>query len=82
MTASVTASPSDQPGEGRGFSQPGRLGEIDPEAVTPPLIPTGHLGAGMAELLLHIAFIDLGRGGEASTPMSGKNSIQPRPTSV
>jgi len=50
-------------GRGGAFYQrlkPGRLGEVDPEAVTPPLIPAGHLGRSMAKLFLHIALVDLG----------------------
>jgi hypothetical protein len=31
-------------------SQPRRLGEVDAESVSLPLIPAGHLGAGVAEL--------------------------------
>lgn len=52
-------------GEERGLSEPGRLGQIDPEAVTPPLVLAGHLRRGVAKLLLHIALINLGRGSEA-----------------
>ena len=59
-------------GQGRGDaaarfqrSQARRLGEIDPEPVAATLVAAGHFGGGVAELLLHIALVDLGRGGEA-----------------
>lgn len=42
-----------------------RLRQIDPEPVPSSLIASGHLGAGVAELLLDVALVDLGRGGEA-----------------
>jgi hypothetical protein len=45
-------------------SQPGRLGEVDPESVSLPLIAAGHLGTGVAELPLDVAFIGLGGCGE------------------
>lgn len=46
-------------------SEPRGFGEIDPKTVAPALVLAGHLGAGMAELLLDVALVDLGRGGEA-----------------
>ena len=46
-------------------SQPGCFCQIDPESVASSLIASGHLGAGVAELLLDVALVDLGRGGEA-----------------
>ena len=36
------------------------FGEVDPEPFPPALIAAGHLGAGMAQVLLHVALIDLG----------------------
>ena len=48
-----------------GVLESARLGEIDPEPIAPALVFAGHLGAGVAERLLHIALVDLGRGGEA-----------------
>ena len=53
-----------RPGEHR-LLQPRGLGQIDAEAVAPALIAPGHFGAGVAELLLHVAFVDFRRGGEA-----------------
>jgi hypothetical protein len=44
--------------------KPGCFGEIDAEAVAPALITSGHFGRGVAELLLHEALVNLGRGGE------------------
>ena len=58
-------------GQGRGAaarfprSQARRLGQIDPEPVAAALVAPGHFGGGVAELLLHVALVDLGRGGEA-----------------
>lgn len=40
------------------------LGEVDPESVAPALVAAGHLGGGVAEVLLDVALVDLGRGGE------------------
>lgn len=51
---------------GQGRSQSGRFGEVDPEAVPPALVFAGHFRRGMTELLLHIAFFNLGGRGEAS----------------
>ena len=45
--------------------QPRGLGEIDLEPVAFALIAAGHFGAGVAEVLLHMRFLDLRRGGEA-----------------
>src|SRR6056297_3342335 len=47
--------------------QPRGLGQVYPEPITPTLIPAGHLGRGMPELLLDIALIDLGRKGKPGT---------------
>src|SRR6056297_1178446 len=47
--------------------QPRGLGQVYPEPITPSLIPAGHLGRGMPELLLDIALIDLGRRGKPGT---------------
>ena len=46
-------------------SESRRLGEIDPEPVAAALVAAGHFGRGVAELLLDVALVDLGRGGEA-----------------
>lgn len=52
-------------GAGAGISsQPRRLCQIDTEAATPALVAAGHFGAGMAELFLHISFIDFGTAGQ------------------
>ena len=54
-------------------SQACGLGEIDAEPVAPALVAAGHLGAGVAELLLDVALVDLGGGGEAGAQrMSGE----------
>lgn len=53
-------------GKREGFSEPGRLSEVDPETVATPLVLAGHLGAGVAKLLLHITLINLARGSQAS----------------
>ncbi len=51
------------------------LCEIDAEAIAAALVCARHLGRGMAELLLHVAFVDLGRGGEAGPQrMAGKEA--------
>ena len=43
------------------------------KSIAPTLISSGHFGADVAELFLHIAFIDLGGGGEARPQrMAGK----------
>ena len=42
-----------------------RLGQVDPKPVAAALIAPGHFRRGVAELLLHEAFVDLGGGGEA-----------------
>ena len=49
-------------GQGRGLLplQSARFGEIDPKPIASALIFAGHLGRGVAELLLHIAFLDVG----------------------
>lgn len=54
-------------GRGGGFCplQPACLGEIDPKPVAPTLVFAGHLGRGMAQLLLQIALVHLGRGRKA-----------------
>ena len=51
------------------------FGEIDTEAVPPPLILAGHFDTRMAKLFLHVAFVDLGRGGQPGTQrMAGKHN--------
>lgn len=40
--------------------EPRGLGEVHPEPVASALIPAGHLGAGVAELLLDMTLVDLG----------------------
>lgn len=47
-------------GGGGAFLQPGRLGEVGPEPVSPALVFAGHLCRGVAELLLDVAFFDVG----------------------
>jgi hypothetical protein len=67
--------------------QPRRLGEVDPESVTLPLISAGHLGTGVTELSLDVALIGLCGGGEASAqgvsrklpPPLGLRKIAPHP---
>ena len=55
--------------------QPRRLGEIDAEPVAAALVAPGHFRRGVAELLLHEAFVDLGGGGEAGAQrMAGEFS--------
>ena len=53
----------------RGSEVPGSqscsAGEIDPEPVAPALIAAGHFRRGVAEMLLDVTFVDLGRRGEA-----------------
>ncbi|MET3778153.1 hypothetical protein ABID20_003740 [Rhizobium alvei] len=62
--------------QGRGEIEPGRFSEIHPETVTPALITAGHFGAGVAELFLDIALIDLRRRGKAGAQwVTGK--LQP-----
>lgn len=51
--------------EGRGLSEPPRLGKVGPEPIASALIFAGHLGRGMAEMLLHVALLDVGRRGKA-----------------
>jgi hypothetical protein len=52
---------------GRAGGSYGQLafGEINAKAVAAPLIPAGHLGAGVPEARLDIALVDLGKGGKA-----------------
>ena len=45
-------------------SQPRRLGQIDTKAVAAPLVAAGHFRRSVAEVLLDVAFVDLGRRGE------------------
>lgn len=47
------------------FLQSARLGQVDSEPIAPALTFSRHFGGGVAELLLHIALVDLGRRGEA-----------------
>ena len=42
--------------------QPRRLGQVHPEPIPISLVAAGHLSRGMAELLLDMALVDLGRG--------------------
>ena len=50
-----------------------RLGEVDPEAVAAPLVAAGHFRRSVAEVLLDVAFVDLGRRGEPGAQrMPGK----------
>lgn len=64
-----------------GQLKPGCFGEIDPETVTPTLVFAGHLGGGVAELLLNVALVDLGRRGETGAQrMPGK--LLPRSPSL
>ena len=48
-----------------GVSEAGGLGQIDTKTVATALVAAGHFRAGVAELLLDVALVDLGRGGEA-----------------
>jgi hypothetical protein len=45
--------------------QSGRLCEVDCKAVALALVAAGHFGAGVAEMLLNVRFLNLGGGGEA-----------------
>ncbi len=47
------------------LSQPSGFGEVDAEAVAVALVAPGHFRTGMAELLLHRAFVGCRGGGEA-----------------
>jgi hypothetical protein len=49
----------------RGILQPRGLCEVYPKPVASALVFAGHFGGGMAELLLYVALVDFGRGGEA-----------------
>ena len=51
-------------GRSRRRSQPRSPGEIDLEPVAFALMSPGHFGAGVAEVFLHMHFLDLRRGGE------------------
>ena len=56
------------------------FGEINAKAVAAPLIPAGHLGAGVPEARLDIALVDLGKGGQAGAQrMSRKEQFPARP---
>lgn len=44
----------------RQMLEPSSFGQVHPEPVAAALIPAGHLGAGVAELLLHMPLVDLG----------------------
>src|SRR5271156_6149590 len=57
--------------------QPRRLGEIDPKPVAAALVAPGHFGGGVAELLLHPAFVDLGGGGEAGAQRMAGEFLPP-----
>jgi hypothetical protein len=56
---------------------PRGLGEIDFEAVAFALVAAGHLGAGVAEMLLPMGFFDLGRGGEAANARRTRACVRP-----
>ena len=45
--------------------KPSRLCKVDREPVALALVTTGHFGAGVAQMLLNVGLLDLGRGGEA-----------------
>lgn len=47
-----------------GGSHPRRFGQVHAEPVAVALISPGHFGAGMLQLFLDIAFIDLGAAGQ------------------
>src|ERR1700722_2782285 len=60
----------------------GRLGEVDFEPVAFALVATGHFGAGVAEMVLDMGLLDLGRGGQSRAPrMAAKGRPAPRPPS-
>ena len=46
------------------LSQACSLCEVHPESVAVPLIPAGHFGRGVTELLLDITLVDIGGGGK------------------
>ena len=58
-------------------SEARRLGEIDAKAVAAALIAAGHFGGGVAEVLLHIALVDLGGRGEASAQRMPRECLLP-----
>jgi hypothetical protein len=43
------------------------LGEVNPESIPPSLIAFRGLGRHMSDMLLHIALVNLSRGGEAGS---------------
>ena len=45
--------------------RPSRLSKVDLEPVALALVAAGHFGAGVAEMLLNVGFLDLSGGGEA-----------------
>ena len=45
--------------------QPCSLRKVDREPIASALVAAGHFGAGVAEMLLDVGLLDLGRGGEA-----------------
>src|ERR1700733_5045128 len=45
--------------------KPRRLGEVDREPIAFALVASGHFGAGVAEMLLDMGLLDLGRGSQA-----------------
>ncbi len=46
-------------------SQPGGFRQVDAKPIAAALVAAGHFGAGVAELSLHVAFLDFRRRGEA-----------------
>ena len=57
--------------------QPTRLGKVDPEPVTTALVFSRHLGGGVAELPLHMAFVNLGGRGEAGAQRMAREFLRP-----
>jgi hypothetical protein len=56
-------------------SETSRLGQVDTEAIAAALVAAGHFGAGVTELFLHVALVDLGAGSESGPQrMSGEFS--------
>jgi hypothetical protein len=53
------------------------LGEVDAEALAAALVAPGHLGARMTKLLLDVALVDLGRGGEAGAQRMAGELLPP-----
>ena len=64
------------PRQGRALQSRG-LRQIDPEPVSAALVTAGHFGRGMAELFLHMALVDLCRGGEAGAQRMAGEFLRP-----